>query len=129
LHDLQQEHGPAAAPGSRTLPRWRIAAAACILIVLGYIGMLFAPLYFRNYELRQFVDEITRRVENVEKSDDLLRTWVLEEAAALELPVKAENVHVRRTPAGLRIDIRYVVTVDLPVYAVDLHFRPGAGVR
>ena len=32
-------------------------------------------------------------------------------------------------PEGLRIDVRYVVRVDLPVYTVDLHFHPGAGAR
>ena len=75
------------------------------------------------------MSEITRRVENTQKSDDLLRTWVIEEAAALALPVKANNVHIKRSPAGLRIDVRYVVRVGLPVYTVDLHFRPGSGVR
>jgi hypothetical protein len=123
LQDQQQQRN---GPG---VPRWRIAAAAFVLIVLGYFGVLLAPIYFRNYELQQYVDEITRRVENAQRSDDLLRTWIVEEAAALELPVKAGNVHIGRSAAGLRIDIRYVVRVNLPVYTVDLHFKPGAGVR
>ncbi len=118
---------PAGSP--RGLPRWRIAAAVAVLAVLAYFGARLAPIYFRNFQLRQYVEEITRSVENVQKSDDVLRTWVLEEAAALELPVKASNVQIKRSPAGLRIDIRYVVRVDLPVYTVDLHFRPSAGVR
>jgi hypothetical protein len=129
----EQETGRAAAPAqsatSAGLPRWRVAAGLAVLGVLLYFAVLLAPLYVRNYELQQYVSEITRRVENTQKSDDLLRTWVVEEAAALALPVKANNVHIKRSPAGLRIDVRYVVRVGLPVYTVDLHFRPGAGVR
>lgn len=133
MRNEQQGDGSAAvtatAGPARGLPRWRIAAAAIVLVVLGYFGARLAPYYFRNLQLRQHVEKITRNVENLQKSDDLLRTWVVEEAAALDLPVKASNVHIKRAPEGLRIDVRYVVRVDLPVYTVDLHFRPGAGVR
>lgn len=133
MRNEQQGDGPAAvkAPDSspRRLPRWRIAAAAVVLAILGYFGARLAPIYFRNLQLRQYVEEITRSVENVQKPDEMLRTFVLQEAAALGLPVKASNVQIKRSPAGLRIDIRYVVRVDLPVYTVDLHFRPSAGVR
>ncbi len=91
--------------------------------------MRLAPYYVRNYQLQQYVEAVTQRVENREKADDLLRTWVVEKAANLQLPVKAENVQVKRSGEALRIDVRYVVRVDLPVYTVDLHFYPGAGVR
>lgn len=125
----QAAAAPAQRGASTGLPRWRIAAGLAVLGVLVYFAVLLAPIYVRNYELQQYVSEITRRVENAQKSDDLLRTWVVEKAAGLELPVKAGNVHIKRSPAGLRIDVRYVVRAGLPVYTVDLHFRPGAGVR
>jgi hypothetical protein len=131
VRDQQQGAGaaPVKAADSQRLPRWRIAAAAGVLVVLAWFGIRLTPIYLANLELQQYVEEITRRVENAQKSDDVLRTWVLDEAAALELPVKASNVQIKRSPEGLRIDIRYVVRVDLPVYTVDLHFRPSAGVR
>jgi hypothetical protein len=53
----------------------------------------------------------------------------LSKAADLELPVVAGNVHIERTAESVRIDVRYVVHVDLPLYTVDLHFYPGAGSR
>ena len=111
------------------LPRWRIAAGIGVLVCLAFFGVRLTPYYVRNFELQRYVESVTQRVENSEKSDDLLRTWVVEKASALELPVKADNVLVRRSPDGLRIDVRYVVRVDLPVYTVDLHFYPGAGAR
>jgi hypothetical protein len=54
---------------------------------------------------------------------------VLEKAAFLGLPVKAENVLIKRSTDSIRIDVRYFVRVDFPIYTVDLHFYPGAGSR
>jgi hypothetical protein len=111
------------------LPRWRIAAAVLILAGLFYFLALFAPIYFRNVELQKYVSGLTRTVDNTQKSDDLLRTWVLDKAHELKLPVAEDNVHILRSADGLHIDVRYFVRVDLPGYTVDLHFYPGAGSR
>ncbi len=111
------------------VPRWRIAAGCLILAALLLAVVLFTPLYVRNLELRSFVAGITRDVKNQEKPDGILRTWVLEKAEQLKLPVTEDNVHVMRGPEGLRIDVRYSVRVNLPLYTVDLHFYPGAGSR
>ncbi len=110
-------------------PRWRLAAGIGVLACLAFFAVRLAPFYIHNYQLQQYVEGVTQRVENREKADDLLRTWIVEKAADLQLPVKAENVHVKRSGEGLRIDVRYVVRVDLPVYTVDLHFYPSAGAR
>ncbi|MFB3826387.1 MAG: hypothetical protein ACE15B_06440 [Bryobacteraceae bacterium] len=110
-------------------PAWRLGAAAAVLAALIFFAARLAPIYYRNYQLQRHVENITQRVENFTKSDDLLRTWVVEKAADLDLPVRANNVQIRRSPESLRIDVRYVVRVELPVYTVDLHFYPGAGAR
>ena len=111
------------------LPRWRLVAAAAVLVVL--LGMLgaFAPYYFRNVELQSFVSSVTHRADAQTASDDVLRTWVLDKAHQLKLPVMEDNVHVNHSPEGLHIDVRYFVRVNLPGYTVDLHFYPGAGSR
>jgi hypothetical protein len=109
--------------------RWRLAAAAVVLASLAFFAVRLSPYYVRNYRYQQYVESVAQSRDVASKSDDLLRTLMVEKAADLELPVKADNVQVKRSPDGLRIDIRYVVRVDLPVYTVDLHFYPGAGVR
>ena len=111
------------------VPRWRIAAAVVILAGLVYFLTIFAPIYIRNLRLQRYVSSVTQTVENAAKPDDLLRTWVLDKAHELNLPVAANNVHIRRTTDRLHIDVRYFVRVDLPGYTVDLHFYPGAGSR
>ena len=109
------------------VPRWRIAAGWAVLAVLGVFSAAFAPIYFHNLELQRYVVEITHSVENQARPDDALRSLVLQKAQELDLPVKADNVHILRSPDKLRIDVRYFVRVTLPGYTVDLHFYPGAG--
>lgn len=111
------------------LPRWRLAAGCLILAMLLLAAALFTPLYLRNLELQNFVAGITHDVKNQEKSDGVLRTWVLQKAEQLELPVTEDNVHILHGQEGMRIDVRYSVRVNLPLYTVDLHFYPGAGSR
>ncbi len=90
---------------------------------------MFAPYYFRNYELQSYVSDVTQRVENQSKSDDALSSAVAEKARQLGLPVTADEVHVTHPASGLRIDVRYFVRIDFPGYTVNLHFYPGAGSR
>ena len=111
------------------VPRWRIAAAVLVLVALLGFGVMFAPIYIDNLKLQTYVEEITRRVENQNQPDEALRQNVLNKAHELDLPVKADNVHITHSPEGLRIDVRYFVRVTVPGYTVDLHFYPGAGSR
>ena len=111
------------------VPLWRVAAAIVVLAVLVLLIAMFAPIYLHNMELQNFVTEIAARPDTPAKSDDLLRTWVLDKAHDLQLPVRNENVKIVHAPEGVRIDVRYFVRVDLPGYTVDLHFYPGAGSR
>ncbi|MCX6630960.1 MAG: hypothetical protein NTW28_25375 [Candidatus Solibacter sp.] len=111
------------------VPRWRIAAAVLVLALLLGFGAMFAPIYACNLKLQTYVAEITRRVDSRNQPDEALRQNVLNKARELDLPVKADNVHIIRSPEGVRIDVRYFVRVNLPGYTVDLHFYPGAGSR
>ena len=52
----------------------------------------------------------------------------MEKARQLDVPVSADNVRITRAADGKleHIDVRYFVDVNLPGYAVKLHFYPGA---
>ena len=113
----------------KPVPRWRIAAAVLVLAALLGFGAMFAPIYAGNLKLQTYVEEITHRVDSQNQPDDALRQNVLNKAHELDLPVKADNVHILRSPDKLRVDVRYFVRVTLPGYTVDLHFYPGAGSR
>ena len=111
------------------VPRWRKAAAIAVLAALAGFAALFSPIYFHNLELQNYVADLTHGVDAQKQPDDALRDKVLKKAGELDLPVKADNVHIEHSAEGLRIDVSYFVRVSLPFYTVDLHFYPGAGSR
>jgi hypothetical protein len=108
------------------VPRWRIAAAWAVLALLAAFAVVLAPVYYRNLELQRSVVEITQDVENQAKPDDNIRLLVLNRAQELDLPVKADNVHINRFQRKFRIDVGYFVRVAFPGYTVDLHFHPAS---
>jgi uncharacterized protein DUF4845 len=111
------------------VPRWRIAAALGVLAALAGFGALFSPIYVHNLELQSYVADLTHTADVQQQPDDAVRDKVLKKAEELNLPIKADNVHIDHSNEGLRIDVRYFVRVSLPFYTVDLHFYPGAGSR
>lgn len=103
-----------------------MAAAALILLGLTVLGARLIPIYLDNMRLQGYVEEVTQDASNRTRPDDMLRVHILEKAASLGLPVKADNVHIQHGEDNLRIDVRYIVRVDFPLYTVDLHFYPGS---
>ncbi len=110
---------------------WRIGAAGLILAGMVFLLARLAPVYFRDLQLQNYVAELTQSTSNRAKPDDAVRALILDRAHQLDLPVLADNVHIKRSPGGnlQHVDVRYFVRVGLPGYTVDLHFYPAAGSR
>ena len=107
--------------------RSRIAAGISVLVLLVLIGVLLAPPYYHDWQLQQYLKALVNDPATANRSPDLVRALVVDKAAALGLPVRTADVHVTGTPRQVKIEVLYIVHIDLPVYTVDLHFRPGAG--
>ncbi|MFN3324680.1 MAG: hypothetical protein ACK5AZ_14380 [Bryobacteraceae bacterium] len=116
----------AAAP---VVGRWRIAGAVVILTVLAVLGAWMIPPYLDNFRFQQYLKAAARDPEAAGRPVELVRIGVAERAARMGLPVRMGDVRVSRGADGLRIEVPYVVRLDMPLYTVDLHFRPSAGGR
>jgi hypothetical protein len=103
--------------------RWRVAAGVGVLVVFLAVTGALIPPYFQNMEFQRYLDHAVERTQ----SPDMLVADVVNKAAQMGLPVRAGDVHVAHTGSGLRVDLIYVIRVDLPMYTVDLHFHPAAG--
>lgn len=103
--------------------RWRVAAGVGVLLALALIGGALIPPYFDNMKFQRYLDAAVDRTGN----PDVLRAEIVNHAAQMGLPVREGDVRVTKTANGMRVEIVYVIRVDLPLYTVDLHFHPAAG--
>jgi hypothetical protein len=102
--------------------KWRLAAGVLVLAALGFFAVVLTPIYWRGFAFRKYVSGLTHSVETRNRSDDALRDLTLAKARSLNLPVTASGVQITHDGGDVRIDVRYVVKVDFPGYAVELHF-------
>ncbi|MBI1896488.1 MAG: hypothetical protein HYZ57_09550 [Acidobacteria bacterium] len=105
----------------------RTAVALAFVAGLVYLAIVLAPPYRENWQLQRFLDQLVQRAETHHKPPEEVQVDVLRAAAGLGLPLRPNHVHVQRSQAGITIDVRYIVTVDFPLYTVDLHMRSSAG--
>jgi hypothetical protein len=115
--------------GSGPVATWRLALGALVLLVLIALGAALTPIYLHNLSFQHYVSALAEDPKTHERDDSLIRSSLVEKAEELKLPVHFENIQIARTAETVRITVRYVVHVNLVVYAVDLHFYPGAGSR
>ena len=105
----------------------RLIVGAAILLILIVLGVLLVPPYAANWRLQSYVNDLVDDPETAKLPAEIVRTRVLNQAAGLGLPVRGDDVHVGITDGAVKIDVLYIVHVDLAGYTVDLHFRPAAG--
>ena len=104
----------------------RSAAAVLLLVLLAALGLRVLPPYLDNLVLQRFIERAVADVELRSGPPEILKTKVVDEAGRIGAPVRLDQVEVTRHGSGGRVQVLYVVRVDIGVYTVDLHFRPGA---
>ena len=105
----------------------RVSAGVAVLLIMALIAVALVPPYVGNWKLQRYVNEVVDDPATAQLAEDITREKIVSRAAALGLPVHTSDVQVKRSPEGVRVDVMYVVHVDLAGYTVDLHFRPAGG--
>lgn len=103
-------------------------AVAIVAALAAFCILLFRP-YLQNWRFQNYLEQKAFDTATAAQTDVMVRTDVLDQAARLGLPVSGDQVRVVKSATATYIEVRYFVRVDMPLYTVDLHFRPGAGVR
>lgn len=111
-------------PSARPL---RLIAGVAVLLILAAIAIILIPPYVENFKLERYVNDLVYDPATSGLPPETIRERVVARAAALGLPVHSEDVQVKQVHNAIRIDVLYVVHVDVASYTVDLHFRPAAG--
>lgn len=105
----------------------RLIAGAAVLLILIGLGVVLIPPYATNWKLQTYVNALADDASTPKRTEESIRAQVISEAMALGLPVSADDVHVAISQGTVKIDVLYIVQVNVIGYAIDLHFRPAAG--
>ena len=105
----------------------RLIAGAAVLLILIGLGVVVFPPYAANWELQNYVNNLAEDSSTSKRPVESVRAQVIHQAAALGLAVSDDDVHVAISEGRVKIDVLYMVQVNLAGYAIDLHFRPAAG--
>jgi hypothetical protein len=84
------------------------------------------PVYVNNYQLQDYIQNQTPFWLTQHVAADTIRKSVLGKAQELDLPLTAEQVDVEASGTRVRVNIDYIVPVDLKVYTLRLHFTPSS---
>ena len=105
----------------------RLCGGIGVLCALATFAVMLLPPYLHNFQFQQFLEQVIRDPQRAGSPDAVLEVAVLDKAAQLGLPVKSGQIRITHAGDQTRIEVLYFVRVDLPLYTVDLHFRPAAG--
>ena len=105
----------------------RIAFALFMIVALIFLGLKFVPVYYGNYNFKDYVDDESRRASYAQTTtEDSVRDEVFKKAQEYEIPVTKEDIKVTKGGGGgtaaVAISADYTVHLDLLVTSTDLHF-------
>jgi hypothetical protein len=120
---------PTPPPEDQKLPLWRLIAAILVLVAMVAVLLTLAPVYYEDFQLRQYIQTLTRGTSAATTQDEVLRAAVSDRGRQLDLPIRPEDIQISRTDGKLQVQIKYSVQMDFPLYQVDLHFHPSATSR
>ena len=105
------------------MPLSRKLAGAAVVLALALIGAVLLIPYGKNFQFQNALDDIVGSATD----SNTLQAAAVDKAASIGIPLKASDVKVIPTPSGgFKVDVVYLVRVDVGFYAVDLHFHPAA---
>jgi hypothetical protein len=94
-----------------------------ILAGLIFVAISILPPYFSNYQWRDDMQTEARFASLGTKSEEAIRESVFKKALEYEIPVKPEQIKVRRDGTDVVISCDYSVVVSFPTgHKVTLDF-------
>jgi hypothetical protein len=107
--------------------KWRLATGIAVLVLLALIGFALLPPYISNFQFQQYLNALVGDPASATVPVGQVKDRVVAKATSLGIRLAEQDVHVIRTDSEFKIEVLYLVRVDLTAYSVDLHFRPMAG--
>ena len=105
----------------------RLKALLTILIACGciYVGSKVAPAYYTYYRFQSDLEQAGMAESYSTRSEAEIQESVAARGRDYGIPLKLDQIRVRRTGDELSISAEYTIHFDLPIYPFDLRFAPA----
>ena len=114
-------------PMRREAGEGKIGVLISLVLLLGacYAAYVLIPIKVKTYE---FYDTMRSeaRFGAVRKRDQIVHDRLIKKARQLGIPLKAENLEIKRDGGMYVITASYTIPVDLTVYKTDWVYRERA---
>ncbi len=105
----------------------RLKSLLIILIVGGgiYVGSKVAPVYYTYYQFQSDLEQAAMTESYTTRSEADIQQSVATRGRDYGIPLRLEQIRVRRAGNELSISTEYTIHLDFPVYPFDLKFAPS----
>ena len=103
--------------------------ALFVVVSIIYLGYKIVPAFVNNYQFQDTVDTEAKFALVNRRGEEDVRDSVFKKARELDLPIKREQIKVTVDMHGVKININYVVPIELPGYTWNLAFAASADSR
>ena len=113
-------------PRQRGSSRLKLITFLVVLVAMIYVGVKVIPILVNNMQFQDAIESTARFASVNRQSVDDIRTSVLKEAENEDIPITAQDIHVKGESGRVEIAADYSVTVNLGIYQWTLNFHPYA---
>ena len=124
---LTSRHGQIfSCPRQRGSSRLKLVLFLAVVVSMIYVGVKVIPILVNNMQFQDAIESTARFASVNRQTADDIRTAVLKEADNDDIPIAAQDIHVKGDGGRVEIAADYSVTVNLGVYQWTLNFHPYA---
>ena len=113
-------------PRQRGSSRLKLVLFVAVVVSMIYVGVKVIPILVNNMQFQDAIESTARFASVNRQTADDIRTAVLKEADNDDIPIAAQDIHVKGDAGHVEIAADYSVTVNLVVYQWTLNFHPYA---
>lgn len=92
-----------------------------VAVLVTVIAIKAVPVMVRVGEFDKEVKSQADRANRLEYTDKRIRTNLLAKAGELDIPINSKSIWINRTPARIRIRVRYELPISFPGYTYVWH--------
>jgi len=110
----------------RGASRLKLTIFVAIAVALLYTGVKVIPILINDFQFQDAIESTARFASVNRQSAEDIRAAVLKAAQEEDIPIAAQDIHVKGDGGHVEIAADYSVTVNLVLYQWTLNFHPYA---